>query len=140
MSKRVLAGHPAKQSVRLAFMRPEERFRVGRAVGQRIADLSLTFRDVTRVAGIDPKTLRALITGSRWPTAGVRARVESALAWPPGELLRLAGQVHGSHPPLADYSSVELLAELLARAAEGARKPAARVTQVRQLQINSREH
>jgi hypothetical protein len=108
-------------------------------VGQRIADLSLTFREVTRVAGIDPKTLRALITGARWPTAGVRARVESALAWPPGELLRLAGQRYGGHSPLADYSSVELLAELLARAAEGARKPAARVTEIRQLQTNSHE-
>jgi plasmid maintenance system antidote protein VapI len=117
-----------------------ERLRVGRAVEQRIADLSLTFREVSRIAGIDPKTLRALITGARWPTAGVRTRVESALAWPPGELLRLAGQNYGCQSPLADYSSVELLAELLARAAEGARKPAAPVADIRPLQTNGQEH
>jgi hypothetical protein len=95
---------------------PEERARAGRAVAQRIADLSLTFTAVTATAGIDPKTLRGIVSGARWPTAGVRVRVEQALDWPPGEILRRAGAEHSSDSALDRFTSTELLVELLHRA------------------------
>jgi hypothetical protein len=97
---------------------PEERARAGRAVAQRIADLSLTFTAVTSSAGIDPKTLRGIVTGARWPTAGVRVRVERALDWPPGEIMRRAGGSHTSDSALGRFTTTELLAELLHRATE----------------------
>jgi hypothetical protein len=77
---------------------------------------------VTKTAGIDPKTLRALISGARWPTAGVRARVEIALQWPPGEILRRTCAPERALSPLSHYTSTELLAEVLHRATERERR------------------
>lgn len=45
--------------------------------------------DLTRLAGVDPKTLRGLETGQRWPRDSSRGKIERALQWEPGTLDRL---------------------------------------------------
>jgi|SRR5579875_1963348 len=93
-------------------MEPEELIRAGRIVQQRIIERGKTPTDVAHEAGIDPKTLRALIRGERWPTR-VISHLEAALDWPPGEIYRRASDgVEG----LSGYTDRELLHELLARA------------------------
>lgn len=93
---------------------PEQRRRAGRAVAARIADLQTSVAEVARRAQIDPRTLRTLANGTRWPRAAVRARITDALHWPAGEITRRA---IGGRPGLSDYTSRELLAELCDRAA-----------------------
>ncbi|MDT4938614.1 MAG: hypothetical protein QOG80_2285 [Pseudonocardiales bacterium] len=107
---------------------PEERLRAGGAVAQRIADQSMSFGAVTDAAGIDPKTLRSLITGARWPTAAVQAAIEAAIDWHPGEIMRRARAPYVSHSPLSDYTNTELLAELLHRSTEADQDRRIRVT------------
>jgi hypothetical protein len=108
-------GNPSARAVH--HLTPEQRLSVGAAVAQRIADQSTSFSAVTQAAGIDPKTLRTFITGARWPTAGVRARIELALKWPPGEILRRASATSQYGSSLDAFTSTELLAELLHRSA-----------------------
>lgn len=92
---------------------PEEQRRAGKAVAEQIENTGRTAAEVARVAGIDVKTLRALLTGARWPRAQVRNRIEEALGWPRGEIARRGRDGLAS---LHGYSDRELLSELLARA------------------------
>lgn len=73
----------------------------------------LTAAAVAKDAEVDVKTVRALIAGSRWPTAAVRTRVELALDWPTGELAR---QARNGLEALSGFSDAELAGELLHRA------------------------
>lgn len=93
-------------------MTPEEKRRAGRAVASRIAWLRTTVPAVARQAGVDPKTIRSLISGDTWPTARTRERINSALDWPRGELARRASDESG----LATFETVQLLSELCRRA------------------------
>lgn len=104
----MVGSHP-----KLVWVTPEEQVRAGAAVAQRINVRSTTIAAVAKSAQIDPRTLRALITGTRWPTSGVRRRIEKALGWAGGELMR---QAQDGLPALAAYSDDQLLAELLHRA------------------------
>lgn len=60
--------------------------RAGRAVIARREARGLSQLALARKAGIDPKTLRALETGTRWPQGKNRAAVERALGWRLGAL------------------------------------------------------
>lgn len=88
------------------------RKRAGAAVRERLAALDLTIGEASRRAKVGTRTFGALIAGERWPTDETRRRIEMALNWPDGELLRRA---RGERPLLSVYSTAELLAELLER-------------------------
>ncbi|MBF6350329.1 hypothetical protein IU448_15080 [Nocardia flavorosea] len=47
-------------------------------------------------AGVDPKTVRSLEKGERWPRDQSRAKIESALQWPAGALDRLLNEAIAS--------------------------------------------
>lgn len=91
------------------------RKRAGAAVRDRLAARELTITDASQKAGIGARTLGALIAGERWPTAETRRRLEDALGWPEGELVRRA---RGERPSLSAYTNLELLAELMQRERE----------------------
>lgn len=90
--------------------------RAGRAVEARMAERLLGRTALARRAQIDPKTLRALLTGSRWPRVAVRARIESALGWPAGEIHRRALGARPVTADLARFPELDLLGELTRRA------------------------
>lgn len=92
---------------------PQERARAGRIVAERAELLGMTQVVLARRAGVDRKTLRALIAGNRWPTVTVRGRLEDVLEWPRGEILR---QARDGLEALAVYSDYELASELARRA------------------------
>lgn len=50
----------------------------------------MTQTEFARRAGVDPKTLRALESGERWPHAKTRLAIEQALEWPAGTIADLA--------------------------------------------------
>lgn len=60
--------------------------RVGEEVRRRRGDLGLDQQELAEDAGVDPKTLRSLERGERWPRAGSRTKIERALGWPNGAL------------------------------------------------------
>lgn len=67
-----------------------DRARAGQYVAARRGRLGLSQDDLAARAGIDPKTLRDLETGKRWPRAKTRTAIEDALDIETGDLLRLA--------------------------------------------------
>lgn len=69
---------------------------------------------IARAAGLDPKTVRSLIDGEHWPSDYTQSRVEAALRWSEGEIVRRAvrGGIDGALDALTD---VELATELLRR-------------------------
>lgn len=89
-----------------------ERERAGRAVAARIRELRTSPASVARAAGVDPRTVRGLLNGTRWPTAASRESIALALDWRPGEIVRRA---HGD-PQLQGFTIRELLDELCRRA------------------------
>lgn len=62
---------------------------VGRKVQVRRLELGLQQADLAAQAKVDPKTLRSLEKGERWPRASSRSKVEDALDWPAGALDRM---------------------------------------------------
>lgn len=60
-------------------------------------------------AGVDPKTLRSLEKGYRWPREGSRARIENALNWPTGVLDLLLEEAMASHDSDGDLPSSSLV-------------------------------
>ena len=62
---------------------------VGRLVAQRRAHQHLDQTGLARAARVDPKTVRSLENGTRWPRDSTRTRIENALAWTPGSIERL---------------------------------------------------
>jgi transcriptional regulator with XRE-family HTH domain len=68
------------------------RERAARAVVARRGKLGMTQQELAGMAGVDLKTIGNLESRGRWPIARTRARIESALGWPDGEMERLAAQ------------------------------------------------
>lgn len=99
-------------------MTPDERRRAGRAVEQRMTDLGCTIAELAHKAGVDRKTVRALIAG-RPTSTRTRQAVAKALDWPPGEMLRravLTTPIVRGGTALDAFSTIELLEEILRRA------------------------
>ena len=92
-------------------MRPEERRRAGLAIRGRLAELGLTVEEFAGKAGLDPTTVRATISGRRWPREQTRAKLCEALGWEDGEIARRA--VNGT--ALRDASLEELVEEMCNR-------------------------
>ena len=72
---------------------------VGRLVAQRRAHQLLDQTGLARAARVDPKTVRSLENGTRWPRDSSRTRIENALAWSPGSIERLRS---GGEPTVND--------------------------------------
>lgn len=58
----------------------------GLAVRHRRRALGYTRQSLSKLAGVDPKTLRSLERGERWPWDESRKKIEAALQWEPGFL------------------------------------------------------
>lgn len=91
-------------------MNTEDRSRAGRAVAERITELHTTPAAVARKAGVSANTVRALVSGKRWPHQHTRERIALALGWRPGDLARRA--LDGT---LADLTILDLLLEAVRR-------------------------
>lgn len=72
---------------------------VGRLVEARITALGLTATDVATRAELNPKTVRGLIAGDRWPRTSSRGRIEQVLGWPAGTIAAVGD---GEAPPRND--------------------------------------
>ena len=72
---------------------------VGHLVAQRRADRQLDQIGLARAARVDPKTVRSLESGTRWPRDSTRTRIENALAWDPGSIARIRS---GGEPTAVD--------------------------------------
>jgi ribosome-binding protein aMBF1 (putative translation factor) len=84
----------------------------GDAVRTRLDELQESAASLARRAAVDPKTIRSLINGESWPTAKTRGRIEKALDWPDGTMVRRA---MSDDEGLAAYSTRELLLEVCRR-------------------------
>lgn len=62
---------------------------VGRLVTERRTERELDQIGLARAARVDPKTVRSLENGTRWPRDSTRTRIENALAWDPGSITRI---------------------------------------------------
>lgn len=62
---------------------------VGRLVAERRTERELDQIGLARAARVDPKTVRSLENGTRWPRDSTRTRIENALAWDPGSITRI---------------------------------------------------
>lgn len=91
-----------------------EKERAGRAVAARMREMRTSSVDVARVARVDPRTVRALVQGTRWPTAASRSNIARALGWRPGDIVRHAQ----GDPELQSFTVRELLDELCRRVDE----------------------
>jgi len=60
--------------------------RVGQQVVDRRVELEMNQADLVRAARTDPRTVRDLERGERWPRDANRAKIERALRWPIGTL------------------------------------------------------
>ncbi len=85
------------------------------AVANRIREQRLTAAKLARVAGVDPRTVRLLIDGRRWPTQATRDALCDALGWPRGEITRRSD----GRPELHEYTLAELLHEVSRRVSDG---------------------
>lgn len=94
-------------------MTPEERRRAGGAVAERMRELGLSVSELADKAGVDPTTVRALMAGTRWLRDDTRARIISALDWPPGEISRRVWA--GRTVALAEAPTADLVRELCRR-------------------------
>lgn len=104
----MVARHPT-----IGEVTPEQRGRAARALTERMEGRGLTTAVVAQDAEIDPKTVRALASGSSWATVAVRTRIEAAVDWPTGELAR---QARNGLEALAGFTDAELAGEILHRA------------------------
>ncbi|GEE00233.1 hypothetical protein nbrc107696_46080 [Gordonia spumicola] len=59
---------------------------VGQIVANRRARLQMDAAGLASAAGVDPKTLRSLERGERWPRDRTLRKIEVALQWQPGSL------------------------------------------------------
>lgn len=103
---------------------------VGALVDQRRKHRGMSEAQLRVAAGVDRKTLRALLDGSRWPQEETRMRVEAVLGWVAGAIQDLkdgleAGELpegEAPQPPsLRLIPDDELLAEIRYRMMRGAR-------------------
>lgn len=63
--------------------------RAGRAVAARRTELDITQRSLARDKVINAGTLIAFEKGRSWPRRATLAKLEKALSWPPGTIMRL---------------------------------------------------
>jgi|SRR6266508_2654417 len=63
-----------------------EQTRLDDALERRRVELRMSWRDVTREAGMSNEGLRAIRRGERRPTAVTKARIEHALRWATGSI------------------------------------------------------
>lgn len=70
----------------LEGMNEREPWEVGQIVARRRARLRMDAAELAGSAGVDPKTLRSLERGERWPRDGTLRKIEQALQWEPGAL------------------------------------------------------
>lgn len=68
----------------------DRRRRVARAVMARRGVLGLTQEALAEKAGVDHKTIYNIESAERWPQAKTRAKIEDALEWIDGDMLRIA--------------------------------------------------
>lgn len=92
------------------------RHRAAAAMTARMETLRTNAAGVARAAGVDPKTIRAVLAGRSWPRSGTRARIEAALGWPEGELTRRAA---ANGATIENTSTLVLLAEVCRRVEAG---------------------
>ncbi|UXE05012.1 immunity repressor [Gordonia phage Lton] len=59
---------------------------VGKIVASRRAELKMSAAELASAAEVDPKTLRSLERGERWPRDTSLRKIEEALGWIPGAL------------------------------------------------------
>lgn len=71
----------------------------------------LTVPQLAEEARVAEGTIRALLSGERWPRAASRRQIARALGWPPGEIARRADR----QTQLEAFSVDELLAEISRR-------------------------
>ena len=102
------------------------RQRAALAVEARRGGLGMSREDLAAKAKIDPKTIYNLEKNGKWPIARTRARIETALGWPDGEMARIAADqqpeprrippdvlaVIGKYPPEQQRDIIEMLGEL----------------------------
>lgn len=93
-------------------------------VRQRMKTLRITEHRLRVAANVDPKTLRGLLTGERWPQEETRLKVETILGWRAGSIQDLrdggdaiAVDVDEDLSPLEHATDDELLGELRRRLA-----------------------
>lgn len=84
-------------------MTPDERARAGGAVAERMKELELTTVQLAQKAGLDPGTVRSVITGRHWPTEATREKIAAALGWEVGDVARhaMSGHLSLEHLPTA---------------------------------------
>lgn len=75
-------------------------------------ELGLTVAELAAKAGVDPGTVRGLITGRRWLREDTRERITTALGWPRGEIAR---RVWTGQIAIEQASTEDLIHELCRR-------------------------
>lgn len=96
---------------------------VAAAVNRRRLELGFSEARLREVTGLDNKTLKSLLTGSRWMQEENRLKVEAALQWAAGSIedIRAGDSPTPRQPPAEDaepirrYTDEDLLAEVLRR-------------------------
>lgn len=83
-------------------------------MADRIREMHATPTAVARAAGIDPKTIRALIRGDHWPKDAIQERIENVLRWNPGTVHARSVR-SGTDITLESLTDVELADELARR-------------------------
>lgn len=96
---------------------------VAAAVNRRRLELGFSEARLREVTGLDNKTLKSLLTGSRWMQEENRLKVEAALQWAAGSIedIRAGDSPTPRQPPaegdepIRRYTDEDLLAEVLRR-------------------------
>lgn len=80
-----------------------------------MTELGLNAPQLAAKAGVHPGTVRALVSGKRWPHDATRDAIIAALGWAPGEISR---RVWGGRIALEDVPTGDLIRELCRRYGE----------------------
>lgn len=88
-------------------MENRSRAEVGALVKARRLELRITEKQLQAVTKIDPKTLKKLESGERWPQEETRMKVEVELQWMPGSIQALLEGGAATPMPPADEAAVE---------------------------------
>lgn len=87
---------------------PTPQQRVGQHVADRRNALAMNQADLVREARVDPRTVRSLERGDRWPLDSSRVKIERALGWPAGTLDSLLA---GGEPPIDEPTETTPIGE-----------------------------
>lgn len=88
-----------------------QRQRAGLAVRVQMNERGLTVVKLAEEAGVAEGTIRALLSGERWPRPASRVQIARALGWPDGEIRRRASR----QAQLESFTVDELLSEISRR-------------------------